>query len=346
MVRRQQRTYFSNIQDLPVESLGYQIVPNTLVVGPTQGSYWAEIRTTTELQGYDAKPIASYDRWLFRPSTDGQRYVLVSTTDKGWENSHDTATQPWEVEHVYVDEYGSVLGIFDSRTAAQADRLMRILSEGKDDDSLTIPESEQPSTGWGTLVYVLGDQTIINGLRADTVGDPGRADGLTIALPADVNDPSKGTASYRVSINPRALAQPASVLGRLVRHEMTHATLGARGQGAPLWLTEGIAEWVSVRPMARSERRLPASAMTVGLHATSLPTSADFAGSDAEGWYAVSWWVCEYVANTYGAHTLWTLLDRLAGGANQDQVLQQLLQITPDVLVRRGVALMSATYAS
>ncbi|GAB4003121.1 hypothetical protein [Nocardioides ultimimeridianus] len=312
--------------------------------GPSAGSYWAVIRTTTELQGYDDKPIASYDHWLFRSTSDGQRYLLVSTTDAGWENSHDTATQPWEVEHVYVDEYGSVLGIFDSRTAAQADRLMRTFSEGKDDVSLTIPEYEQPSTGWGTVVYVLSDQTIINGLSGETVGDPDRADGLTMALPADVDDPAKGTASYRISINPRVVSQPGTVLGRLVRHEMTHATLGAHGRGAPLWLTEGIAEWVSVRPMARSQRRLPASAMTVGMNARTLPTSADFGGADAGGWYAVSWWVCEYIANTYGARTLWTLLDRLSGGADQEQVVQSLLQITPDVLVRRGVALMSATY--
>ena len=60
----------------------------------------------------------------------------------------------------------------------------------------------------------------------------------------------------------------------------------------------------------------------------------------------MSWWVCEYVANTYGQRMLWTLLDQLAGGADQDSVIPELLQITPDVLLRRGVALMSATYGS
>lgn len=345
-IRRQQRTYFANIQELPVETLTYAVVPGTLAKGPTDGSYWAEIRTTTELQGYDDKPVRSYDRWLFRPTRDGQRYLLVSTTDRGWEDSHDTGTQPWEVEHVYVDEYGSVLGIFDSRTAAHAQQLLRTVSEAKDDVSLTIPEAEQPSTGWGTVVYFLSDQSIIDGLSGETVGDPDRADGLTIAIPADLDDPSRGTASYRVAFNPRVISQPTSVFGRLVRHEMTHATLGSRGRGAPLWLTEGVAEWVSVRPMPRSQRQLPTTALSVGARAQHLPTSADFAGPDAEAWYAVSWWVCEYIANTYGSHMLWTLLDRLAGGADQDQVIPELLQITPDVLLRRGVALMTTTYAS
>ena len=324
----------------------YAVVDGTLAKGPSEGSYWAEVRTTTQLQGYDDKPVSSYDRWLFKPTRDGQRYLLVSTTDKGWEDSHETGTQPWEVEHVYVDEYGSVLGIFDSATAAHAESVLRTVSEGKDDVTLTLPQAVQPTNSWGTLVYVLSDQQIIDGLSGDTVGDPDRADGLTIAIPADLNDPSKGTAAYRVAFNPRVLAQPASVFGRLVRHEMTHATLGARGKGAPLWLTEGVAEWVSVRPMPRSQRRLPTSALSVGAAAQHLPTSEDFGGPDAEAWYAVSWWTCEYIANSFGSSMLWTLLDRLAGGADQNQVIPELLGVTPDQLVRRGAALMAATYQS
>lgn len=342
-LQRAQRTYFANIQALPVDTLRYAVVPHTLEKGPTDGSYWAEIRTTTRFEGYDEKPVESYDRWLFKPNRDGQRDLLASTRDKGWENSHDTGTEPWEVEHVHVDEYGSVLGIFDSRTAAQAQRVLRIVSEAKDDVSLTIPEDEQPKDSWGTMLYVLSNPRIVAGLRGE--GGSDHADGLTIAIPADVDDPAKGTAAYRVALSPSALSQPDSVLARLVRHELTHATLGPHGAGAPMWLTEGIAEWVSVRPMPRSQRRLPTSALSVGASAQHLPTSEDFAGPEAPAWYAVSWWVCEYIANTYGQKTLWSLLDQLSGGADQDQLIPQLLGITPDELVRRGVALMTATYS-
>lgn len=321
------------------------MVPGTLAKGPTEGSYWAEIETTTELQDYDLKPVRSYDRWLFKPTRDGQRYLLTSTTDRPWEESHQTATEPWDIEHVYIDEYGSVLGVFDSTTASDADRILRIVSEAKDDDSLTIPESEQWAEGSGTVVYVLGDQKIIDGLSGEIVGSPERADGLTIAMQADPNDPSRGTASFRVSLNPRVLTQPELVLGRLVRHELTHATLGTHGKGAPIWMTEGIAEWVSVRPLPPSQRRLQPGALEFAARAQHLPTAADFAGADSGAAYALSWWTCEYVANTYGQHMLWTLLERLSGGADQDQVIPELLQITPDVLLRRAAALMTTTYA-
>ncbi|GAB2988479.1 hypothetical protein [Nocardioides montaniterrae] len=343
---RAQRTYYDNIQQLPIEVLSYAVVDGTVAKGPTTDSFWAEIRTTTQLEGYDDKPVNSYDRWLFKPTPDGRRYLLASTTDPGWEESHDMGTQPWEVEHVHVGEYGNVLGIFDSATAADADRVLKTASDAKDDATLAIPAANTAGTSWGTVVYALSDQKIIDQLGGETVGDPDRVDGLTIAIPADLDDPAKGTAGYRVAFNPRVLSQPESVFARLARHEMTHATLRGRGDGAPLWLTEGVAEWVSVRPMMRSERRLPTSALTVGATATSLPTTADFAGPNAEAWYAVSWWVCEYIARTSGSSMLWTLLDRLAGGADQDEVIPELLGITPDQLVRRGVALMAATYRS
>ncbi|MCL2542039.1 MAG: hypothetical protein FWE71_06190 [Nocardioidaceae bacterium] len=321
-------------------------MPKTLAKAPGDGAYWAEIRITTKLDGYDAKPVSSYDRWLFRPNIDGQRYLLASTTDKEWEDSHDTGTEPWDVEHVYVDEYGSVLGIFDSRTAAHADRVVEAVSEAKDDDSLVIPESLQPSAGLGTVVYMLSDQRMINGLSGSAVGNPAEPDGLTIAIPADVNDASAGTAAYRVAFNPSDADQPAMVFDRLIRHEMTHATLGAHTQGVPTWLNEGIAEYVSVQNLPRSERRLPSDALAVGATAQSLPTTEDFAGADAPAWYGVSWWVCQYIANTYGQRTLWTLFEQLSGGADQDQVIPSLLHITPEVLVRRGVDLMTSTYSS
>ena len=50
------------------------------------------------------------------------------------------------------------------------------------------------------------------------------------------------------------------------------------------------------------------------------------------------------VAATYGQEVLFSLLDRLAGGADQAKVLPEVLGISSTQLVRRGVALMSTTY--
>ncbi len=68
-----------------------------------------------------------------------------------------------------------------------------------------------------------------------------------------------------------------------------------------------------MRPIAPAERRLQTDALNLAAAGvTDVPSRQEFAGEHAEGWYAVSWWVCEYIAATYGEAALWTLLDGLA----------------------------------
>ena len=75
-----------------------------------------------------------------------------------------------------------------------------------------------------------------------------------------------------------------------------------------------------------------------------LPSDEEFAGEHAEGWYAVSWWVCEYIAATFGEGALWTLLDGLADGADPQTVISDQLGISTSELVQDGIDLMRTTY--
>lgn len=339
-----QQTYWANLEQLPIGVMRYRVDADTVTPVEGTGEYWVEVVLALELVGYDVAPVRTRDRILFRPDASGERLVIASTTDHRWETDHPGNTQPWDLQAIDVEERGGVLGIFDDATVDAADDVILAASNGRYDVRAVVGPGDDVVGDRGVVVYSLQDPTFLRGLAGQTVGDPDRADGLTIAVPVDQLQPGRGTASYRVFLNPRVLGQSAAVLGRLVRHELTHATLGGRGRGAPLWLTEGLAEYVSVRPMAPSRRQLPASALGVGAAATDLPGEAEFASGDAEAWYAVSWWVCEYVASSYGEPTLLDLLDRLADGADQDEVLPEVLGLSSAALVQRGVALMTATY--
>ncbi|TNM43296.1 hypothetical protein FHP29_06280 [Nocardioides albidus] len=340
----EQQTYFDNLAQLPVGELSYEVAADTIT--PVEGGqdYWAEVVLSLGLDGYDAAPARTRDRFLFTPSPDGRRLVITSTTDHAWESTHPGNVQPWDLGPVHVEQAFGVLGIFDDTTVARADAVLDAAGSGRSDVRSVIGAAADGSSR-GVVVYSLRDPAFLRGLADQTVGDPDRADGLTIAVPVDATDAEQGVASYRVFLSPRVLDQPAGVLGRLVRHELTHATLGARGQGAPLWLSEGFAEYVSVQAMAPTRRRLPARALDLAASVTRLPGPAEFAGPDAEAWYAVSWWVCEYVANVYGTPMLLLLLDRLAAGADQQQVLPDVLGVTPAQLAQRGVGLMQRTYS-
>jgi len=339
-----QQTYFDNVAQLPIEKLRLRLVRGSL--NPVEGSedYWAEIVVALQLRGYDAAPVRTRDRFLFTPSRDGKRMVISSTTDYDWEAEHPANVLPWDLGSIHVEESAGVLGIFDDSTRSHAEAVIDAASMGRYDVRAAIGAADAPDDT-GVIVYALQDPTFLRGVAGQTIGDPDRADGLTIAMPTDASRRNSDVASYRIFLNPRVLGESDGVLGRLVRHELTHASLGARGRGAPLWLTEGIAEYVSVQPMPESRRRLPADALAVGEAATDLPGQAEFSGSEAEAWYAVSWWVCEYIARAYGQPVLLDLLDQLDDGADQAEVLSDALGISSAELTQRGVALMSTTYS-
>ncbi|WGX99809.1 hypothetical protein QI633_14815 [Nocardioides sp. QY071] len=340
----EQQAYFDNLAQLPVGELHYEVAADTIT--PVEGSedYWVEVVLSLGLDGYDATPTRTRDRFLFTPSPDKSRLVITSTTDYSWETAHPGNLQPWDLGPIQVREAVGVLGIFDDTTVRNAGKVLDAAGSGRSDVRSVIG-STSATAPTGVVVYSLRDPAFLRGLADQTVGDPDRADGLTIAVPVDGMDASQGVASYRIFLNPRVLEQPVGVLGRLVRHELTHATLGSRGHGAPLWLSEGVAEYVSVQPMAPTRRRLPARALDLAATVTDLPGAAQFGGPDAEAWYAVSWWVCEYVASVYGRPVLLLLLDRLADGADQAQVLPEVLGVTPAQLAQRGVGLMERTYS-
>ncbi len=343
-----QRTYFDNLAQLPISGMRIEVLTDTIV--PVDGTelesepeYWAEVVVALRLEGYDVAPVRTRDRYRFVPNADGTRYLVSSTTDSAWEADHPGNAQPWDLGPIRAREAPGVLGIFDEDTADDAAMVLDAASRGRSDVRATLgPHTITRASG--VVVYAVGDPSFLAGLAGQTVGDPDRADGLTIAVPSDPADRSSGVASYRISLNPRVLDESAPVVGRLVRHELTHALLGPRGLGAPLWLNEGLAEYVSVQSLPPSQRRLPATALDLAAAVTDLPGEAEFGGGQAESWYAVSWWVCEYIARTYGEKVLLLLLERLEGGADQAEALDDVLGVDSAQLAQRGVALMSTTY--
>lgn len=345
---REQRTYFDNLAQLPISGMRIEVLPDTVV--PVDGTelesrpeYWAEVVVALRLEGYDVAPVRTRDRFRFVPNADGTRFLVSSTTDSAWEADHPGNSQPWDLGPIRAREAPGVLGIFDEDTADDAEMVLDAVSRGRS-DVRAILGPHTITRASGVVVYAVGDPSFLAGLAGRTVGDPDRADGLTIAVPSDPADRSAGVASYRISLNPRVLDESAPVVGRLVRHELTHALLGPRGFGAPLWLNEGLAEYVSVQSLPPSQRRLPASTLDLASEVTDLPGEAEFGGGQAESWYAVSWWVCEYVARTYGEKVLLLLLERLEGGADQGEALEEVLGVDSAQLAQRGVALMSTTY--
>lgn len=133
---------------------------------------------------------------------------------------------------------------------------------------------------------------------AAQTGDPARNwMGVAAVAVADRVDPSRREASgQRIVFAPGAAAMSLPALRIVLRHELFH--YAARAQtplDAPLWLTEGVADYV-----ARPADSRPAPAAV----AARLPSDDELTGPEQSAAYDRAWWFARFVADEYGTAAL------------------------------------------
>lgn len=329
--RAGQQTWYANLTQLPIARFRYRFDPATLV--RDGDGYWAQVQQVLELDGYDAAPVVTADRFRFGPVNAAGRTRLTSVTDPAWEAAHDVQPQPWDLGRIEAREGFGVLGVFDAGSVDTADALIRSIETGISDVSSWVPYE------WSrhVVVYALSDPTFLDGLEDVPGDDPGDLD--AVSFPA-----GDGT---RFVLNPGVLDRIGPEVDRLVRHELTHVAVGEHDDDAPVWLSEGLAEWVSVRPIPPEERRIPDSALEAALRGVrDLPDDDTFNDDDSQAHYGLAWWAVESIAISYGDQVPWLMLDALADpAADVDAVLEEKFATSTRDLARQAGELIRATYA-
>ncbi|WP_193613855.1 hypothetical protein [Nocardioides lijunqiniae] len=337
--RAAQETYFDNLQQLPLATVSYRVDPASLV--RRGDAYWVAVHVTLQLEGYDTAPVESVDRYRFSASRrDDTRFVLSSVEDAAWEERQEVRPQPWDLGPIEVREGTGVLGIFDAGSVGAAGPLLRSVEDGAADVAVRVP---YPWDG-RVVVYALSDPTFLTTLDDVPGGDPEALDALTFPVATAPGSPT--VASTRFLLSPAMVGRDGPERDRLVRHELTHVALGQLDDQAPLWLSEGIAEYVSVQPLAPEDRRVESAALEAAeAGVDDLPADKTFNDADSAVHYGLSWWACEYLALTYGESALWSLVDQLATpGTDPDELLRSFLGLSPRQLARRGARLMITTF--
>ncbi len=330
-----QTTYLDNLGQLPLSRFGYSLEPASLT--RSERGYWATVEVTMQLDGYDARPVVTPDRYLFTPQGKG-RYAVASVTDRTWESDNELDPQPWDLGPITVRTGSGVLGVFDAGSEASARSVVAAVEDGVSAVAAEIPYEWDD----GVVLYALDDPTFLSGLDHVPGSDPLSLDAVSFEVMAGPDAPQ--VASTRFVLNPDVVAGAGPGRGRLIRHELTHVALGSRADHVPTWLSEGLAEYVSVRPMAPEDRAISGAALAAaeaGLSA--LPTDRDFGGPGSEAGYGIAWWACEYLASAYTESILWTLLEAMTEG-RPDDVLQDLVGMDETQLARRAGDLMLDTY--
>ena len=337
---REQRVWFAGVTQLPLGRLDY-VVDRASLTRVAGGEYWVVVERRLQLEGYDAVPVTTPDRFRFTPAPGRPgRFLLASTTDRDWEAAHPVDLPPWDTGRIEVRTGAGVLGIFDAGSVPAADGVVAAVERGLADVAAVVPYPWSRSV----VVYALSDTEFLTGLEDLPGGDPERVDGVAFPVPAT---PAGGrVAATRIVFHPRLLDRPGPQRDRLIRHELTHVALGERDDVVPLWLSEGLAEYVSVRPLAPEDRMIaPAAVERAAEGLDALPPDGTFNDEDSSVHYAVAWWACEYLADSLGEPVLWTLLDAMGEpGADPGRVLQERTGVGPDELVGRAARLILARY--
>ncbi len=307
------------------------------------------VEVSLQLDGYDRQPVVTMDRYRFSPVGEGgRRFALSSVTDAEWEERNEVFSQPWDDGPIEVRSGVGVLGIFDAESVSGSAALVRSVERGISDVAGTVPYDWSRSV----VVYALSDSDFLTSIEAPPGGGhPERFDGL--AFPVEVSPTSDAVASTRFVLHARMLYRSRSERDRLVRHELAHVAIGEHDDHAPVWLSEGLAEYVAVRPLAPQDRRVSDAALAAarGRLVTDLPDDATFNDADSALHYGVAWWACEYLANAFGQDSLWTILDELdaAGVVDDPDVdtrLEELTGINSRTLARKAAKQMMATFAT
>jgi hypothetical protein len=324
-----QRRYFANLQELPLETLQYVVLKSDWPSGlrsPSWGSTVSipQVRVSTQLRGFDTVPVQRVTGFAF--ARRHGRPVVVSELTGAGKQFPGSNPAPWDLVRIHVRSDLDTLQLYDHDTWPRADAVSRAVRAGITDVRSAVPF---PWDGHA-VVYVFRRPAVLNSFEGVPGGNIKHLGAMTFPMYAVPGQPT--VAGIRFTLLPSSLRAGPVFLGRIIRHELTHVALGERDDGVPVWLAEGIAEYLGARDIPQDERRIATVALArarAGVH--TLPSSRGFNGDDQAWHYALSWMACDYIADTQGEDRLWLLVDALHNGGEgttddrQDAALQSVL---------------------
>jgi hypothetical protein len=191
-------------------------------------------------------------------------------------------------------------------------------------------------TGWARKVVALvpADETSAVALAG------GRDLTEIVAVATVTQNADRSPGQDRVLISPGVYAR-LNALGRQVvmTHELTHVATGGAGDSrTPMWLVEGLADYVGYKKAdttVRSAARELRADLAQGSPPAALPTREDFNGQSRglSQVYQESWLACRMIAERYGEAKL-VRLYRAAGAGSEEAALHDVLGVSVATFTR------------
>ncbi|RAY13127.1 hypothetical protein DPM19_21795 [Actinomadura craniellae] len=322
-----QRQQFDNLRRLPLRLWREETTGTPVATGPRGTTLRVTVRY--QLSGHDGGPVARTRYLTLAPRTGGW-----SITGDGTAQGRSDDVEIWDGGPLAVVRGRHSLVIGENAPPARLHEIARRL------DAAVPDVTDVLGRGWSRRVVALvpadgSRAAALAGVSPGPAASPGGGLGNIAALAAVAPGADGSTGGDRIVISPGTFGR-LNALGRRVvlTHELTHvATGGARDGTTPIWLVEGLADYVGYRNVRIGVRTAAGELrreVRAGRTPARLPGPADFAGDSGRQAraYEEAWLACRMVADRYGEAALLRLY-RTAGTRSEAAALHAELGLTP-----------------
>lgn len=299
--------------------------PSGSAAGHAPRRITVEVESAVAIAEVDRAPRVFRTRLTLQetPASDGSRLVLVDSQPLD-------RPQPWDLRNLSVQRRAGVL-VLASGSSAEPGVLSDLTARAA-------AARGRVAAVWGSSAPAVW---VLPGSDADAASLLGRTAADLAGVAAVTDGPltnGSRSGSDRIVVLPQAWRQ-LSPAGRdvVLTHELFHATVRRETTTAvPMWLSEGLADYVGYRSVDRPKQELAAELVAAlkrdGLP-TSLPDSAAYsAGGDPRRLavaYGQSWFAAQTLVDRFGQSGTVALYRELASApasADPEQTLETALR--------------------
>lgn len=316
---------FDNLDQVPLSAWEYRLV----ALDRTRTGATATADLAYRIDGYDRAPV-TVRRTLVLERQDGRWQVTAERPGA------DTGSQLWEQGEVTAvrGQRSLVLGV--GRDAARLKRYAELADRA-------VPAVQRAwGRNWSGRLVVLvprstGDMAALLGASAAAY------QGIAAVTTGAAGGGARRAPADRIIVNPESY----DVLGAfgkqvVLTHEATHVATRAHTSAAtPLWLSEGLADWVGYRASGRGARQT-APELTRAVRAGQAPRQLPeddafgFAGdaSRLARAYESGWLACRMIAERRGERALVAFYEKVGAHKHRagavENALRDVLNLTPE----------------
>jgi hypothetical protein len=346
-----QRVEYENLQALGLSLFSLTLAePDRYAVpgdSPLMSRYAGQVRrvgVTVKFQVSGIDPAPDAEPWIptFVYADGHWRLAGEETAGAAQGLPFGVGGQPWEARAVTVVHAAHVVAVISKEDAEIATHLVQLAERGVTNVLKIYP------SGWDgkILLTAVSDQNVFDSYFELSKDRLSQIEAVTIPRFAEVPDWSGGSPTVvlsRVVFNPATLGRGDRELQHTLTHEFTHAALGLEtSEATPLWLVEGMAEYVAYATDPVSDAVTAQYARRVS--ATDLPDDRTF--YDSADHYVLGWLAVKLIAQKYGVDKAFALYRYFSQATDVDGGFQSVLGVSETAFVQAWLAYLAKLRSS